>query len=214
MANDVKALPVVAWLNPNDKLDVPLILDSYKRGAPHVFGRYTDALVYQSDAESALAELLAEVERLTACIEQMTSDLARCRDAFGIPAGDGHLSDAWTSAMAMPEEVPHYVEAAAANLERVRRAAQRALDAWDSTVFPQAHDGMMQERMEELREECIEQARVDKQRADTAEARLERAMQTAARALEAWDGTVLPRSHDGMMQERMEDLRAFLGEGK
>jgi hypothetical protein len=32
----------------------------------------------------------------------------------------------------------------------------------------------------------------------------------AARALEAWDSTVLPRSHDGMMQERMEDLRAAL----
>lgn len=28
------------------------------------------------------------------------------------------------------------------------------------------------------------------------------------RALEAWDTTVLPRSNDGMMQERMECLRA------
>ena len=33
----------------------------------------------------------------------------------------------------------------------------------------------------------------------------------AVRALEAWDSTVLPRSHDGMMQERMEELRAALG---
>lgn len=33
----------------------------------------------------------------------------------------------------------------------------------------------------------------------------------AVRALEAWDSTVLPRSHDGMMHERMEDLRAALG---
>ena len=32
----------------------------------------------------------------------------------------------------------------------------------------------------------------------------------AQRALEAWDSTVLPRSHDGMMQERMECLRAAL----
>jgi hypothetical protein len=32
----------------------------------------------------------------------------------------------------------------------------------------------------------------------------------ARRALAAWDSTVLPRSHDGMMQERMEVLRAAL----
>lgn len=104
--------------------------------------------------------------------------------------------------MAMPEEVPHYVEAAAAHLGRVRRAAQRALDAWDSTVLPKAHDGMMQERMEELRGECIEQARIDKQRADTAEARLERAE------------ALLDALLDG---EPTEDdkgrARAFLGEG-
>jgi hypothetical protein len=33
---------------------------------------------------------------------------------------------------------------------------------------------------------------------------------TAARTIEAWDSTVLPRSRDGMLQERMEDLRAAL----
>ena len=33
----------------------------------------------------------------------------------------------------------------------------------------------------------------------------------ALRALVAWDGTVLPKSHDGLMQERMESLRAALG---
>ena len=32
----------------------------------------------------------------------------------------------------------------------------------------------------------------------------------AKRALEAWDSTVLPSGHDGMMQERMECLRAAL----
>ena len=32
----------------------------------------------------------------------------------------------------------------------------------------------------------------------------------ALRALIAWDGTVLPKAHDGLMQERMEDLRAAL----
>ena len=32
----------------------------------------------------------------------------------------------------------------------------------------------------------------------------------ALRALRAWDSTVLPKAHDGMMQESMEDLRAEL----
>ena len=30
------------------------------------------------------------------------------------------------------------------------------------------------------------------------------------RLIDAWDSTVLPKSRDGMMQERMEDLRAAL----
>ena len=34
----------------------------------------------------------------------------------------------------------------------LRQAAMQALDAWDSTVLPVANDGMMQERMEILRE--------------------------------------------------------------
>ena len=210
MNQDVKALPVVAYGYANARTtgERHSLLMVQLDNSGDQYPELALPLVLKSDAESALAELLAEVERLTACIEQMTSDLARCRDAFGIPAGDGHLSDAWTSAMAMPEEVPHYVEAAAANLERVRRAAQRALDAWDSTVFPQAHDGMMQERMEELREECIEQARVDKQRADTAEARLERArglLELARREI-AFRGPAI----GGLAG----DIAAFLGEGK
>jgi hypothetical protein len=32
----------------------------------------------------------------------------------------------------------------------------------------------------------------------------------AVRALEAWDSTVLPKNYDGMMFERMEELRAAL----
>ena len=35
----------------------------------------------------------------------------------------------------------------------------------------------------------------------------------AMRALVAWDGTVLPKAHDGLMQERMESLRAALAVG-
>ena len=34
----------------------------------------------------------------------------------------------------------------------------------------------------------------------------------AMRALVAWDGTVLPKAHDGLMQERMESLRAALAD--
>lgn len=37
--------------------------------------------------------------------------------------------------------------------------------------------------------------------------------EAADRAVEAWDNTVLPKAHDGMMQERMEDLRATLNNG-
>lgn len=33
----------------------------------------------------------------------------------------------------------------------------------------------------------------------------------ARRVLASWDGTVLPKARDGLMQERMEDLRALLG---
>jgi hypothetical protein len=37
--------------------------------------------------------------------------------------------------------------------------------------------------------------------------------QAARRLLEAWDSSPLPKSNDGMMQERMEDLRAELAVG-
>lgn len=66
MANDVKALPVVAWHDPTNQ-GLPFIPHEFKQHAPPgLFGRYASALVRQSDAESALAELRAEVERLRA----------------------------------------------------------------------------------------------------------------------------------------------------
>ena len=34
----------------------------------------------------------------------------------------------------------------------------------------------------------------------------------ATRAIIAWDGTVLPRAHDGLLQDRMEDLRAAIAD--
>ena len=40
--------------------------------------------------------------------------------------------------------------------------------------------------------------------------KLEDLRDDVVRALAAWDGTVLPKAHDGMMQERMESLRAAL----
>ena len=56
-------------------------------------------------------------------------------------------------------------------------------------------------------------------RAATAEAKilaLEMALSElrhdAMRTLVAWDGTVLPKAHDGLMQERMECLRAALAD--
>ena len=59
--------------------------------------------------------------------------------------------------------VPLYSLAAVSNISRAARAlaleyaelrheAMRALVAWDGTVLPKAHDGLMQERMECLRE--------------------------------------------------------------
>lgn len=53
-------------------------------------------------------------------------------------------------------------------------------------------------------ENCLDEA-------DKELARLLSVEAAARRALEAWDTTVLPKSHDGMMQERMECLRADLG---
>lgn len=45
--------------------------------------------------------------------------------------------------------------------------------------------------------------------ADEAE-RVKGLVADAVRVIEAWDSTVLPRGYDGMMQERMECLRAAL----
>ena len=42
--------------------------------------------------------------------------------------------------------------------EKLRKAAERALEAWDETVLPVSNDGMMQERMEFLREALSEPA--------------------------------------------------------
>lgn len=53
-------------------------------------------------------------------------------------------------------------------------------------------------------EHCLDEA-------DKELARLLSVEAAARQALEAWDTTVLPKSNDGMMQERMECLRADLG---
>ncbi len=58
--------------------------------------------------------------------------------------------------------------------------------------------------------ECVREMRAElaalRKRAEEAEA----IAKAARRALAAWDETVLPVAQDGMMQERMEDLRAAI----
>ena len=42
-------------------------------------------------------------------------------------------------------------------MSALQKAAMRVMEAWDETVMPKARDGMMQERMEELRTALAEQ---------------------------------------------------------
>lgn len=64
MANDVKALPVVAWVDDLTKPQPHCVTDlRYRSAADADAGKTYTAVVRQSDAESALAELRAEVER-------------------------------------------------------------------------------------------------------------------------------------------------------
>jgi hypothetical protein len=84
MNEDVKALPVVAYLR-NDGLKA---MEADERAAWIEAGRgevvedYADACVRQSDAESALAELRAEVERLRADTELWPRIHAELADAM------------------------------------------------------------------------------------------------------------------------------------
>lgn len=71
------------------------------------------------------------IESAAQAIEQMQTDLASAElAAFGSQSTASHL---------------------AGIVVALRTAAERALQAWDSTALPQSHDGMMQERMEDLR---------------------------------------------------------------
>ena len=46
-------------------------------------------------------------------------------------------------------------------MDQLRKAALRVIEAWDETVLPKARDGMMQERMEALREALTEPAELE-----------------------------------------------------
>ena len=78
MANDVKALPVVAymWMFRDSVWDISSMKGRYlSMGEDHT----EHPLVCQSDAESALAELRAEVERLRQRADTAEARLERAR---------------------------------------------------------------------------------------------------------------------------------------
>ena len=74
---------------------------------------------------------LQAIEFAAQALEKLQNDLASAElAAFGSQSTASHL---------------------AGIVVALRTAAERALQAWDSTALPQSHDGMMQERMEDLR---------------------------------------------------------------
>lgn len=76
MNQDVKALPVVAWVDDLTKPQPHCVTDlRYRSAADADAGKAYTPVVRQSDAESALAELREEVERL----RKENRDLMRSR---------------------------------------------------------------------------------------------------------------------------------------
>lgn len=60
-------------------------------------------------------------------------------------AAKGMARRAWEAAVAAERE----------RCDEMRRLALRALVAWDESVLPKSNDGMMQERMEDLRDAVL-----------------------------------------------------------
>jgi hypothetical protein len=105
---------------------------------------------------------------------------------------------------------------AEAMIERQQHVMQRAVYAWDTTTHQKNGDGRLWQCMEELRGECIEQARIDKQRADTAEARLAEVKRAIADLLLYFkSGNSIPVEKATIKAGSPEivTLAAFLGEG-
>ena len=72
---DVKALPVVAWVDDLTKPQPHCVTDlRYRSAADADAGKAYTPVVRQSDAESAIAELRAEVERLRTQVRNLKSD--------------------------------------------------------------------------------------------------------------------------------------------
>lgn len=87
MTNDVKALPVVAymWMFRDSVWDISSMKGRYlSMGEDHT----EHPLVRQSDAESALAELRAEVERLRAELRAYDESPAACYSASRIESAE------------------------------------------------------------------------------------------------------------------------------
>ena len=99
------------------------------------------------------------------------------------------------------ERLQQLLAARDAEIEHLRRRLMAVLDAPRETMSDA-----------KAVREMVRQARLglDESPGAEIEAAIANLRHEAMRALVAWDGTVLPKSHDGLMQERMECLRAAL----
>ena len=91
--------------------------------------------------------------------DHVAAELERCaqwiRDNYqDHPTIDGLCATMLATCRSAPTavELGRVARSLALEYAELRHEAMRALVAWDGTVLPKAHDGMMQERMECLRE--------------------------------------------------------------
>ncbi|MCM5682942.1 hypothetical protein M8A51_25750 [Schlegelella sp. S2-27] len=207
MANEAKALPVVAymWMFRDSVWDISSMKGRYQ---PMDEYHTEHPLVRQSDAESALAEMRAEVEKYKAIATGVRSYLTDAL-AMALAEEDGHEGDdkhrpIWSGGAA-PEPEGEVWQRYHGKAGTIAEKAIASVADWSA-----AEDAYHAE----LRDECIEQARIEKQRADTAEARLERAERHLKRLVfEGLNnhGQLIP-SH--ALRVQLEQAAAFLGEGK
>jgi hypothetical protein len=114
-------------------------------------------------------------------------------------------------------EIAANMDAAADMLEKLRATEEGAKEAFGHVVQDKRDLEAECKRLRELL--AGTHAQIRSFYMGTPEARLAAALKQrdelrheATRALVAWDGTVLPKAHDGLMQERMECLRAALAD--
>ena len=106
------------------------------------------------DQRAALLSLVADDKVWQRKHDEMAAELASMRQCF--EAADRERSEL----RARAERAEAERDALRADAERsneIRRLAIRALCAWDESVLPKSHDGMMQERMEDLRAAIAQQ---------------------------------------------------------